>query len=208
MTVAVDEVAEFSARADALLVNLGTMDPARTMAIYKAVETVSSAKIPFVLDPVFVEASRTRLALARELAGLHPAIIRANDTEAASLFDWYNNHEKGDFKTLASQVTDCAVITGTEDVLFSAAEMVRIDNGSELMAKITAMGCSLTALMAALVAVEDDRLVAACAALLWFNIAGELASEKSPGPGSFVPNFIDALANMDEETLMQRAKIK
>ncbi len=74
------------------------------------------------------------------------------------------------------------------------------------MAKVTGMGCALTALMAALAAVEKNRLVAAGAALLWFNIAGEIAAEKAAGPGSFVAHFIDALAVMDGDTVRQKAR--
>ncbi len=60
--------------------------------------------------------------------------------------------------------------------------------------------------MTAMAAVESNRVAAATAALLWFNIAGEVAAKQSFGPGTFVPNFLDALAAMDDDMIRQRAK--
>jgi hydroxyethylthiazole kinase len=39
------------------------------------------------------------------------------------------------------------------------------------------------------------------------GVAGELAAEKSSGPGSFAVAIIDALYNLDGPTLVARAKV-
>jgi hydroxyethylthiazole kinase len=39
------------------------------------------------------------------------------------------------------------------------------------------------------------------------GVAGELAAEKSNGPGSFAVAIIDALHNLDGPTLIARARI-
>ena len=54
MTVAPDEIADFVASADALLVNLGTFDRERREAVEIAVKQVVNAGRPWVLDPVFI----------------------------------------------------------------------------------------------------------------------------------------------------------
>src|SRR5438132_13758185 len=59
MTIASDEIADFVARADALLVNLGTLDPERRGAIEIAIATAGE-RVPWVLDPVFVARSAPR----------------------------------------------------------------------------------------------------------------------------------------------------
>src|SRR5688572_21901494 len=51
MTIAADEVASFVARADALLINLGTFDAERRAATGIAIETATDEGIPWVLDP-------------------------------------------------------------------------------------------------------------------------------------------------------------
>src|SRR3954469_17777954 len=65
LTAAPNEITAFAARADALLVNLGTLDTDRRASIPWAVATVRLQGKPWVLDPVFVEASPPRLDLAR-----------------------------------------------------------------------------------------------------------------------------------------------
>ena len=65
MTIAPDEVGEFVARADALLVNLGTFDAERQAATEAALERRSRQQ-PWVLDPVFIDRSPPRAAFARD----------------------------------------------------------------------------------------------------------------------------------------------
>ncbi|MGA7613091.1 MAG: hydroxyethylthiazole kinase, partial [Xanthobacteraceae bacterium] len=73
MTIAPDEVGEFAARADALLVNLGTFDAERRAAAEIAIGSIAQANRPWVLDPVFIERSQPRTAFARTLASRHPS---------------------------------------------------------------------------------------------------------------------------------------
>lgn len=206
MSVSEEEIEDFVASASSLLINLGTMDPLRTRVVHKAVAAAKECAIPFVLDPVFVNASPVRLGLAKQILAARPKIIRANQAEAAALFDCT---ERGDneFQAMMCSHTDCAVITGATDKVFTANKLIQIQNGAPVMTRLTAMGCALTALMAALLAVENDAGIAATAALLWFNIAGEVAAEKSSGPGTFVPQFIDTLAALDANTISERAKL-
>ena len=67
MTIAPEEIEGFVAQSDAVLINLGTMDLSRTYSAKKAVEIAQKQSKPFVLDPVFVQASEPRLILAKEL---------------------------------------------------------------------------------------------------------------------------------------------
>ena len=85
MTVSPEEVPDFAARADALLVNLGTLDGERRSAISGALDVVGEERTPWVLDPVFVDVSPTRLEYARECLTREPWVIRANPKEAAAL---------------------------------------------------------------------------------------------------------------------------
>ena len=65
MTIAPEEIAAFVAGADALLVNLGTLDPERRAAIAMAVAAAGD-RVPWVLDPVFIDRSPERAQFARE----------------------------------------------------------------------------------------------------------------------------------------------
>src|SRR4051812_27442781 len=77
MTIAPEEVAAFVAGADALLVNLGTFDAERRAAIDIAVGQ-ASRRIPWVLDPVFIDRSPARAEYARGLVAHAPAAVRLN----------------------------------------------------------------------------------------------------------------------------------
>lgn len=73
-----------------------------------------------------------------------------------------------------------------------------------MMPFVTGMGCTHTALTGAFAAIGDDTGVAATAIL---GVAGEIAAEKSAGPGSLQMNLLDALYLLDEETLTRRLKL-
>src|ERR1700704_378924 len=60
MTIAQKEVRAFAARADALLINLGTFDPERQKASLAAIGVANKTGIPWVLDPVFIDRSPPR----------------------------------------------------------------------------------------------------------------------------------------------------
>ena len=75
------------------------------------------------------------------------------------------------------------------------------------MAKVTAMGCAVSALIAACLAVEPDPWRATAAALTVMGVAGELAGAKAEGPGTFAVAIIDALYRLDGATLLAHAKV-
>src|ERR1044071_5114196 len=85
MTIAQKEVRAFAARADAILVNLGTFDPERQKASLAAIAVANKRGVPWVLDPVFVDRSPPRAAFARTLLGKKPHAIRLNAAEFAAL---------------------------------------------------------------------------------------------------------------------------
>ena len=78
LTVAPEEITAFAGRADALLVNLGTLDGDRRAAIPWGIAAVKAAGRPWVLDPVFVDASPPRLELARLCLAGTPCVVRLN----------------------------------------------------------------------------------------------------------------------------------
>jgi hydroxyethylthiazole kinase len=70
------------------------------------------------------------------------------------------------------------------------------------------MGCTATAIIGAFLAVERDGFRAAVQGLTTIGVAGELAAERSPGPGSLQMQILDALHQLDEATLTERARVE
>jgi hydroxyethylthiazole kinase len=204
MTASAEEVGYFVSGAQGLLVNLGTFDKERREAITIAIEAARSNALPWVLDPVFVDRAPTRAAFARELIAQRPAVIRLNHAEFSTLA---GGKPLPDAVAAYARTGPVIGLSGESDLVSDGERTASIANGHPLMARVTAMGCAGSALVVACLAMELDPFIATVAALLIINIAGELAAEKSAGPGSFAASIIDALYNLDGPTLIDRAKV-
>ena len=200
MTISAEEIGHFAGSADALLVNLGTFDRERGAAIDIAVAAAQSAKRPWVLDPVLIDRSPPRAKLARALLGKRPDVVRLNSAEFSAL-------DGQDVAPFAAQTGTVVALSGATDVVADGLRCAAILNGDPLMARVTAMGCAASAIVAACLAADDDAFIAACAGLLILGIAGELAGEKAKGPGSFAVGILDALHGLDPATLVERARV-
>jgi hydroxyethylthiazole kinase len=205
MTISPEEIGAFVAGADALLVNLGTFDGERREAVDIALEVAAEEGVPWVLDPVLIDRSPPRAAYARRLAGREPRVVRANSAELAALSESDGGPDAlGAYALARLMVVAC---TGATDLVTDGTRRVSIANGHPYMAQVTGIGCAESALIAALLAVEDEAFGAAAGGLLALAIAGELAAGRAQGPGSFAVDLIDALAKLDPATLAARARI-
>ena len=205
LTVAPDEVADFTSRSGALLVNLGTLDADRRAAIPRAIATARADGKPWVLDPVFVDASPPRLDLARLCLAGSPAVLRCNGAEFASLLGRGASDES--LRDFSASHGTVVALTGDVDRVTDGERIVAIANGHPLMARVTAMGCAATALVAAFAGLGADPFEAAASALLVVGVAGEVAAETARGPGSFQPAFLDALHALDAPAIAARARL-
>jgi hydroxyethylthiazole kinase len=206
MTISPEEIGSFVASADALLVNLGTFDAARRAATDTAIEAAAEESLPWVLDPVLIDRSRPRAAYAAGLMTRGPRAVRLNRAEFAALAG--SEPEDEALRRYALDALTVVGLTGATDVVTDGARFAAIRNGHPLMARVTAMGCVASALVAACLAVEADAWLATSAALLAIGVAGEGAAAHARGPGSFASEILDALYRLDREGLLARAKVQ
>ena len=204
MTIAAEELVEFLRSADALLINLGTPDNARQDATVMALSVAIEAGMPWVLDPVLIDRSARRTSHARRLIDGGPKAVRLNRSEFLALAG--SNADAADIKAFASKKRTVIGLTGATDVVSDGARVARIENGHSLMARVTALGCAESALVAACLAVESDAWHAMAAALLIMGVAGEVAAKRARGPGSFAMEILDALHMLDRDTLIAQAR--
>ncbi|MFP4672946.1 MAG: hydroxyethylthiazole kinase, partial [Desulfohalobiaceae bacterium] len=87
-------------------------------------------------------------------------------------------------------------ISGAQDYVLGSDREYILNNGDELMGKVTAMGCVASSLVAAFAGVQKDLQLAATAGLAATGIAGELAAAGVRGPGSLQQNFLDQLYHL------------
>jgi hydroxyethylthiazole kinase len=204
MTTDPAEIREFVASADALLVNLGTLDSVRQEAITAALEA-AAGHMPWVLDPVFVDRALSRAAVALELAARRPNVMRLNDAEFSALAE--AQPEPATLERYARERATVVGLTGDPDIVTDGTRTASIRNGDPLMAQVTAMGCAASALVAACLAVEPDAWRATAAGLILIGVAGELAATRAQGPGTLAVGILDALHGLDQQTIVERARI-
>jgi len=204
MTIAAEEIGAFVAGADALLVNLGTFDRERKSAVELAVKTAAANKLPWLLDPVFVDRSLPRGQFGRALLAARPTVVRLNHAEFTALSG--TTAEADAAARFAQANATIVALTGGVDIVSDGRRRIAIANGDPLMSAVTAMGCAGAAFVCAALAVETDSWLAALAALAAFGVAGEIAAQVAAGPGSFAVAMIDALHRLDRVTLRARVK--
>ena len=204
------ESGDFAKIADALTINIGTLSPDFMDGMKAAILSANTAGKPWVLDPVANFATPYRKAAAQELLAMKPTVVRGNASEILALAGRESDGhgvDAGDSvlaaesgaKALAKQYCCTVVITGEIDFVTDGARIARVSGGSEIMTQITAMGCSLTCLIGAFLAVESDAFAASIAALMLIAEAGSRTEKTAKGPGSFAWQFLDELAALEPE---------
>jgi hydroxyethylthiazole kinase len=219
MAHALEEVEEMVRLARVLLLNIGTLTPEQIEAMVRAGKRANALGIPVVLDPVGAGATslRTESAL-RLLRELHIAAIRGNASEVGTLVGVAAQTRGVDSISLseerevvarrAAHAFSCTVaITGASDVIADGERLARVENGHPLLANITGSGCMATTLVAAFLAVEPDAWLATTAGLVAMGLAGEMAAAKASGPGTFRSHLLDAVAALDEKTMLRGQKV-
>ncbi|WBW71331.1 bifunctional thiamine-phosphate dipyrophosphorylase/hydroxyethylthiazole kinase [Schizosaccharomyces osmophilus] len=209
-----EEVADFAKFAGSLVLNIGTVQDRETL-IY-ASQVYNSLNRPIILDPVGVGATKFRTdAVSGLLNNAYFDIIKGNEGEIMCIageeglmrgVDSISQHtissRTSAVEKLALERRCVVTMSGPTDIISDGKSTYIIKNGTPLLGKITASGCSLGSVMGVAVSLcQEDKLLAAVSATLLYNIAGELAViEKNPvvshtaqGPGTFVPVFIDKL---------------
>jgi hydroxyethylthiazole kinase len=202
------ELDELLAYAGALVLNIGTLDPPWIRAMEAALAAARARALPVVLDPVGAGASRLRTDTAmRLLGGGGVTILRGNASEIVALAG-AAGATKGVDSTLSSEAArdaahglaaryDCAVVvSGAVDYCIDRTREVRVHNGVAMMARITGMGCTASALCGAFAAVQADALRAAVDAMAVMGVAGELAFAAARGPGTMAASFLDTLHHL------------
>ena len=218
MVHAVEEVEDFVAISDALVINIGTLSPPWVEAMRRAAVTANAARKPWVLDPVGCGATPYRTSTAADIAAFRPAVIRANASEIISLAGAAGEGPKGVDSTagsdaalgaaraLARRTGSVVAVTGAVDYATDGVDDVRVEGGDAMMPLSTGLGCSLSAVTAAFTAVTEP-MTAAVAALAVFGAAGAEAAQRCRGPGHLPAEICDALHRMNRATLGQGAKI-
>ena len=100
-------------------------------------------------------------------------------------------------QAVARQSGAVVAVTGVIDYVTDGVATLALEGGHAMMTRVTGMGCAASAIVAACVGVETDRLRAVASALSFVGIAGARASKRVAGPGSLAVAYLDELAALD-----------
>ncbi len=223
------DVEDITSICGGLNINIGTLNTRSIEAMFKAGKKANELNHVVLLDPVGAGASVLRTNTATELMKtIKFDVIRGNISEIKTLALGMGTTKGVDADvsdavtedTLDSAVefvkefakkTQCIIaVTGAIDLVSDGEICYVIRNGRAEMGKITGTGCQLSGMMTAFVTANpDNKTKAAAAAVCAMGLAGEIGfSRMAEGDGNstYRNRIIDAVYNMDKETLDKGAK--
>lgn len=218
MAHAEEEVEDMVGIAGALVLNIGTLSPPWIRAMLRAAHAAEDRKVPIVLDPVGAGATPYRTRTSRELfREVPPAIIRGNASEIMAMLDEAAKTKGVDSIAASHAAVDAArqlskiygsvvCVSGERDYIVCGNDITSVMNGHILMTRVTGMGCIATALCGAFAAVNPVFAEAAAQAMAVMGIAGEIAAEDCPGPGSLQVRFLDTLYRLSKSDIEGRLR--
>ena len=224
-----EDVEDITSICGGLNINIGTLNKSSIEGMYRAGRRANELGHVVLLDPVGAGASalrtNTAVGLMKEIKF---TVIRGNISEIKTLALGSGTTKGVDadvadavteesldgavqfVKNLAAKTGSIIAITGAIDLVADAERCYVIRNGRPEMGKITGTGCQLSGMMTAfLVANPEAALDAAAAAVCTMGLAGEIGwsrMQEGDGNSTYRNRIIDAIFNMDGETLDKGAK--
>jgi hydroxyethylthiazole kinase len=206
-----EESEDMTKISSALVLNIGTLTTEIIDSMILSANAANEKKIPVVFDAVGVGATRFRNEMAAKiLDSAHIDLIKGNYSEIAKLAGEnvktkgveatsINVDPKKVAKEFAKSTASVVVMTGKEDIISDGKKISVVKNGHELMGSIVGTGCMVASIIGIFASINSNYYEAARDALCYFGVAGELAAEKSNGPGSFKVNLYDEVFRLSDE---------
>lgn len=224
-----DDVSDITSICKGLNINIGTLNKNSIEAMFISGKKSKELGHIVLLDPVGAGASKLRTETAvKIMKKIKPEIIRGNiseiktlalgsgttkgvDADAADVVTEDNLDSMVEFAKAFSQKSGAIIaITGAIDLVADGKKCYVIRNGSPMMSRITGTGCMLSGLATAYAVANPDNITDAVAAsVCLMGLAGEIGvlnMKDTDGNSSLRNHIIDAIYNMDADTLNKGAK--
>ncbi|MBR6217177.1 MAG: hydroxyethylthiazole kinase [Eubacterium sp.] len=224
-----EDAPDITAICGGLNINIGTLNKRTIPGMFLAGKRANELGHAVLLDPVGTGASKLRTETTNNLIKeVKFDVIRGNISEIKTICNGSGSTRGVDadvadkvteetldaavkfVKELAGRLDTIIAVTGAIDLVADKNKCYVIRNGRAEMGSITGTGCQLSGLMTAFITANpEDKLGAAAAAVCTMGAAGEIGWERmQPGDGNstYRNRIIDAIYNMDGETLEKYAK--
>lgn len=219
MAIDQEELEDLIKHCGALLVNIGTLSSKVMPSMEYAVQMANKHSVPVVLDPVACGATDFRKQFCLHLINTYEiSVIRGNASELKALVDEAvmkgtdgdTSLDTVEVARLAGETYQTAIIvTGEVDGIFADGQLMKLNNGTPMLTKVTGGGCLLGAVVSAFIYNEVKPNAALLAeAVSYYNIAAELAEAKQDGtlPGHFQIHLLDMLNAVGEDEIAENMR--
>jgi len=216
------EVSEVVAMAKALVLNIGTPNNNNFQSMLLAGKKAKEMSIPIVFDPVGAGATSFRKEMcSRLLEDVRPDVIKGNISEIMYLANvdgcYYGvdslqdiDNAAGIVQQLAKNLNCIVSATGRRDFVSDGSTSYVINNGHDMLSKVTGTGCMTSSLIGAFCSVTTDYLKGAVAGIMTMGISGQLANAcllSDEGIGMFKVRLFDNIYNLNKETFIREGAV-
>ncbi|KAG9069213.1 hypothetical protein KI688_010110 [Linnemannia hyalina] len=226
------EAEDLSKVVSSVVLNIGTLTDSFVDCMYEAGKHANAQSKPVVFDPVGAGATKLREETTRKiLNAMHVDIIKGNAGEISTIAKIIGGGDKTEtiamrgvdsmgsgfsnpaaiVQAIARREGAVVAMTGMIDYVSDGFRTVAIENGHAYQGRITGSGCMIASSIASFAAISpNDHFAAAVAGIVALNLAGEHAATRADvhGPGTFRAAFIDEIANLTPQQMLNDARIK
>ncbi|MFA9396726.1 MAG: hydroxyethylthiazole kinase [Clostridiaceae bacterium] len=217
-----EEVCEIVDIASSLVINTGTLNEISLESMIIAGKYANKIGVPIVLDPVGVNATLFRQrSVVRLMNEIDFAVVRGNLSEIKTILNMETSSKGVDSldkeidqefvaRNFVDKYKNIVCISGKLDYIGCKNGIMVIDNGTNLLKKVTGTGCMTTSLIACYLSLAKDYKYAVLLGSLSMDLAGEIAQERlkdDDGIGTFKKNIFDAIYNFKIDDIKKRGKI-
>lgn len=215
MSKSPEEATEMAKLADAITINLGTINQPQ-LTLIRAILDANAGRCPVVLDPVAVGSVAYRLKIAKQLLkDYYFTVIRGNASEIAALAG-YDGDGHGidsgnsslDPTLLATQCAHryhtCVFLTGETDIITDGQDTFKNPTGTPLLTINVGSGDMLSSITAAYLAVSSTPVASTALAAKSFSLAGAITARQATGLGQWQVRFFDELTRLSTQRLIEQ----
>ena len=216
------EAEEVAAMSKALVLNMGTPDNNNFRSMLLAGKKAKEMNIPVIFDPVGAGTTSFRREICcKLLSDIKPDVIRGNISEIMYLAgkelcscgvdsNWDIDNAAGIVQGLAKDLNCIVAATGRKDLVSDGSTAYIINNGHEMLSKITGAGCMASSLVGTFCSMTEDYLTGAVAGVMVMGISGQLANEclmPNEGIGMFKVRLFDSMYNLNKDIFMREGVV-
>lgn len=220
MSFSYEEVEDIISVANAVVINIGTMNSEHLDLFVKAGKIANKFNKPVILDPVGVFATKERTKLTNKLLNeVKFDVVKGNiseikfiggfDVKGKGVDSFDDESDSSEIVKRVAQKLECVVVaTGKTDIVTDGKDIYKINNGTQKLKGITGTGCMTASLIASFMACTENKLQASTMGTLAMSLCGELADKDNIPLGSFKVKLMDNIYTLDIDTLNKYANIE